>query len=485
MKEHGKKLLSAGKEKLQQRKFSLVTAAVGVVFVLFVVVGSYIMFRGAVQVLGALGGGITDGIVQVFGEQVKTDAQGRTNILVIGVGGGDHEGPNLTDSMMVASINHKQKSAALLSIPRDLYVTVPKIGGTKINGVFDAALKRELAGYNTNEPISAADEESAMGELKSVVEDVTGVDIQYYVKIDFHGFVEMVDLVGGVEVNVPENFIDREYPDDSYGYTTFYLKKGLQTLDGDTALKYARSRHSSSDYDRSARQQVILKALLEKITSKGVLTDPSKLRRMYLSISSSISTDMSWREIVTMAGFAKDLSPDSIASAGLHDDPTRIGGLLYTPNREYFGGASVSLPNGATAANTNYYTDIQFFANMYFTHPEFFSNPPKVLILNGTRINGSRVGGVATEARALFKKFTDATVDVANAPDEMDTKETLAYYTSDVAKNDLEVTSIFLPATEHKLSRISSGIEEEIATDLQEYDIVIVLGNDYKEYLSR
>jgi len=107
-----------------------------------------------------------------------------------------------------------------------------------------------------------------MKVLEEKIEEITGEKIDYYVNLDFEGFIKIVDLVDGVDVSVEENLVDYDYPNGRGGYTTFVLRKGNWTLDGETALKYARSRHSTSDFDRSLRQQQIISALKKKITEK-------------------------------------------------------------------------------------------------------------------------------------------------------------------------------------------------------------------------
>ncbi len=469
-------------------RISLGVAGVGIIFVFLVIFSAYAALKSFNIDLPK---SIAVGIGNVVGTQLKTDSHGHTNILVVGVGGGNHDGPDLTDTIQLVSINQKDKSVAMLSIPRDLYVVVPKHGGTKINGVYDIGLKMQRTqGYKPGEAKSQDDVNAAMGILSNTVEDITGMEIQYYVQLNFQGFREIIDLVGGVEVEVPERFVDRNYPNETEtGVTTFFLKEGLQTLDGDTALKYARSRYSTSDYDRSHRQQVLMKALLAKVTSKEILTNPSQLRRMFLTVSSNLTTDMEWREIATMASFGSTLSSDAIASQTIHDDPSKIGGLLYNPNRDYFGGAAVSLPVGATATNPSYYQNTRFFANMYFNNPAFFANPPKVVVLNGTMQSGRRVGGLATSARTLFARYGIQVQEVGNAPTGTSSEQTLFFYHNPETEKNLSNLNLFIPGKAVKYSQTDAptGMYAEIISELQSKtdgaDIYVIIGNDYREYL--
>ena len=136
--------------------------------------------------------------------------------------------------------------------------------------------------------------------------------------------------------------MDTQYPDNNWGYETFKVKKGKQVFDGKTALKYARSRHSTSDFDRSIRQQLIIRAIKDRLLSLGTLGNPVKLKALYDAVSSNVRTDMPVSEIVALALFAKGLPSDRILSFNLNDTCFQSvsecdrGGILYTPARDAF-----------------------------------------------------------------------------------------------------------------------------------------------------
>lgn len=480
---------------MEVTRTSLIVAGIGAAFVLLLLITAYSFLRGMSFNFPAM---IVENVSNVFGQQLRVDSNGDTNILVVGVGGEKHDGPYLTDSIMLVNINNDDPAVGMLSIPRDLYVSVPGLGGTKINGVYTLAMKNAMmrlgqANANTTEALPEVHTE-AMDTLRDVVERVSGTEIQYTLRINFQGVIDIVDLVGGIEVDVPANFIDREYPDNNFGYTTFFLREGRQTLDGETALKYARSRHSTSDFDRAKRQQMIIKALLDKLISKDILANPSQLRRIYLSISNNVTTDISWREILRLAGYANKLPRENIASAVLSDDPTQPGGVLYNGDRASFGGAAVLLPNGATGANPNYYKDIQSFTYMFFHNPQFFANPPKVLVLNGTLQSGRRVSGIASLASGLFGRY-GITVESGNAPAGVSLPETTFFYFSPEAmKKNSDNFQLFVPGQNRLWS--PTGIAVDPMTDpegklasfleemsLEDYTAVLVVGNDYAQYL--
>lgn len=204
---------------------------------------------------------ITNGIAYIasksVGETMKKDEYHRINILLVGYGGGTHDGAQLADSVMVASYDPKAHRVSMLSLPRDLIVLNKEGKSSKLNAILSRS-------YNTN----GRDIAGAAQDLITTVEKVTGLEIPYYAMIDFNGFVELVDGLGGIDIYVPQHFLDREYPVDWNGtYEIFELFEGRNHLSGPNTLKYARSRHSTSDFSRSKRQQKIIEAIAKKILS--------------------------------------------------------------------------------------------------------------------------------------------------------------------------------------------------------------------------
>lgn len=239
------------------------------------------------------------------------EVNGHTNVLLLGIGGGSHDGPNLTDTIILASIDWKQNTVTLVSIPRDLWV--PSI---------PASFKKINEAYALSGGLSLAEK---------TVSDVTGQQIQYGVRLDFHGFVAAINEIGGVDVNVQHTLDDYHYPisgmeDDTCGHTPdelqafnaslsavpnvddanfaffpcrykhLHVDTGMQHMDGELALEFARSRHAAgsegSDFARSARQQLIIEAVRNKLISSAFL-NPAKLLGLYNIMQSSIDTDIS------------------------------------------------------------------------------------------------------------------------------------------------------------------------------------------------
>lgn len=245
----------------------------------------------------------------VFSSDTGNDAvPEKVNILLTGVGGGAHEGPELTDTVMLAGINRKTMTVSMFSIPRDLYVEYPTGGRGKFNEVYVRAISDPKIGSG-----------AAMRTLADKVREITGERVDRYLNVDFAGFSDFIDVLGGIEIDVPEDLTDTAYPDGNWGYTTFKVKKGRQTFDGATALKYARSRHSTSDFDRSLRQQMIVRAIKEKLLSLGTLSNPMKIKALFGSLSAHIKTDLTFEELAALALFAKELPSENILSFNLND----------------------------------------------------------------------------------------------------------------------------------------------------------------------
>ena len=313
--------------------------------------------------------------------QVNTEPE-KLNILLTGIGGAGHEGSDLTDTIMLASINRRTKSVTMISLPRDLYVEFkigPQTGRGKLNELYNRALFKKMSPAES------------MKILADKVTEITGEPIDRFLQVDFAGFTEFVDTLGGIDVDVPESIVDREYPDNNWGYQTFRISKGFQTLPGSVALKYVRSRHSTSDFDRSARQQLVIGAIKDKLISLDALTSPTKITGLYNSIVKHIHTDMPASELVDLALYSRSIDRANILAYNINDGCYQgaafcgAGGFLYTPERELFGGAAVLLPDTATARNISEYSNIRRFVGLMCNTPEIGLDKREIVIVNSTR----------------------------------------------------------------------------------------------------
>lgn len=313
-------------------------------------------------------------------EKIKAkEDKNKINILVVGRGWGSHEAPDLTDTIILMSLNKEEETVAMLSIPRDLYVKYSGNKKWKINRLYEDSISRQWSVV------------LAMDSLSEKVEEISWEEIDYFVNLDFKGFIDLIDTVWGVEIEVPETFIDYEYPDNNLWYTTFILRKWEWTLDGETALKYARSRHSTSDFDRSLRQQQIINALKEKMVSLDYLTSPTKIAALYETFQKDIQTDIPLTKIVQIALIIKDVKRSDIVSANINDScfferaKCEQGWFLYYPRKDLFWGMSVLLPDGATNIQLSKYDVLQSYTDIIFNKTAILIDKTNINILNATK----------------------------------------------------------------------------------------------------
>lgn len=253
----------------------------------------------------------------------------RINILLLGIDRRPGEAfISRTDSMMVISVNPKNDTASVLSIPRDLYVQIPGYGQDRINTalvygsregdhVDGAVLAMQTVSYNLNIPI------------------------QHFVLVDFGAFVRVIDILEGVDLEVPYDINDSMYPDMEYGYDPLYIPAGMNHFDGDLALKYARTRHADSDFNRAYRQQQILFAARDKALRMGLGELLMRAPSLYREVESGIRTDLSLENILRLAKTVGDIPSGNIQSAVI--DQNYVTGFR-TP-----AGAAVQLLNTETA----------------------------------------------------------------------------------------------------------------------------------------
>ncbi|MCX6811310.1 MAG: LCP family protein [Candidatus Berkelbacteria bacterium] len=379
-------------------------------------------------------------------KKLQGEGDGRINILLLGIGGAGHDGADLTDTMMVVSVDPVNKTVSMLSIPRDLWVDIPGGGESKINAVnsFGNQNKKRFADGPT--------------ASKQVVSQILDLPIHYYALMDFEGFRKMVDEVGGVDVNVEKSIVDPYYPDDRPGHNgqiTYKVSAGQQHMDGTAALRYARSRETTSDFDRAHRQQVILKALKEKALSAGIMANPAKLSVLMNLVGDHFRTDMQLWEMERFLSILRDVNTQEIAHRVLDDTPE---GLLKSSN---VNGAYVLLPRSGN------YKEIQALAHSIFMEPYILKEKARIEIRYP-----SKKTAIAKQAEDRLKEFGYNVVSVVPSQpgDDSDTaiidfSKGSKPYTIELLKNR------FKDAKMHSDNNASR-------TDV---DIVIVLGDNFKE----
>ena len=385
--------------------------------------------------------------------KLKGEGDGRVNVLVLGIGGQGHEAPNLSDTMMVISFDPKTKDAAMLSIPRDLYVKIPS--GTKT---------REQYGK-----INAANVYGGPELAAKTVANVIGVPIHYYVLIDFSGFRQAIDAVGGVDINVPTAIYDPDYPCDNErgGYCALRIKAGLQHMDGTVALRYARSRKSTSDFDRAARQQLVIAALRQKALQLSTLTNPVKLSQLIDAVGSHIKTDIQANELNKMAAIVKDIDPAKMVQKVIDTDSKDallVGGVNIIAGAGY-----IEVPK---IGNFNY-TDIQDFVKNVFADHYLIDENAKLEIQNGSGIPGM-AGSVVKSLQAAHYNVGDP----VNAPDHY-TATVIYDYTGGKKPYTLNYLEQRFKVKAQRMSAPTPTVDANGVT-VPAPQIRIILGSNYK-----
>lgn len=299
-------------------------------------------------------------------ELKKTDH--RMGILILGVGGERHEGPLLTDTIIYASISPETKKVVLVSLPRDFWVPDLK---AKINTAYAYGEAERKGG--------------GIILTRAVVEKILALPVDYVVRVDFKGFVKAIDMLGGIEVDVERAFDDYAYPiagkeTDTCGYEGeefeeratasaqleafpcrymhVRFEEGKQSMDGETALQFVRSRHAigveGTDFARSKRQEKVIAAVKDKVFSLGTFLNPFKLTSLYDIFRDSIDTDIKQSEyddFLRLSQKIKDSQIKSIVFFFAAKDSEESALLINPPTSEEYEGQWVLIPK---AGNSNF-----------------------------------------------------------------------------------------------------------------------------------
>ena len=328
-------------------------------------------------------------VVQFITDSGLKSENNRTNILILGTGGQGHEGPDLTDTIIFASIDKNGQDTVLVSIPRDLWA--PSLEA-KINHAY--AFGQE-------------DGKKGLDSATETVEHLFGLPIHYALRVDFDGFIQAVDLVEGLDVTVDQSFSDHKYPvpgkendlcglviemeeingvkvevvKDATGsaiplyeltdqnnpflcrYETLNFKQGPLHMDGKTALKFVRSRHGTngegSDFSRSARQQKVILAFRDKVFSSETFFNPTTILDLIKTFDASIDTNVQNDEIPLFVKLSQKIDPAKIRTVVL--DSTREDSKLKEGDPENYGGQFVLEPKEGGWTELNEYVQSEVY----------------------------------------------------------------------------------------------------------------------------
>lgn len=454
------KLKRGSKNKGQRPKWLRITLRVFVgLLIVGVLVGGYLFGKGYLKVRNVFkGGGNAPALSSsVDPAKLKGEGDGRVNVLLMGIGGKGHDGPDLTDTIMLASIDPVNNKAALLSVPRDLWVKMPNnfiSSSQKINAAYESGkykfLGKQDASNSNREAITAG-----FDGIDKTVEDVLGVPVHYNVLINFNAFQQAIDTVGGVTINVPEALVDPTMAWEN-NRNPVLAKAGVQTMKGKQALMYVRSRETSSDFARAERQRAVMVALKDKVFSLGTLSNPVKISNLISAFGDNIQTDISVNDATRMVDIFKKISNDQIMSVSLTD--TKVN-LVTTSN---INGLSVVVPR----AGLYQYEAIQSYTRNILKDGYLQNENANVAVYNGSGITG-----LATTKANELRSYGYTLTNVGNAPTATYDKTVIVDLTNGAKK----YTKHYLEQR-FKTTAVATVPDSKIVTTGA--DFVIILGKD-------
>lgn len=374
----------------------------------------------------------------------------RVSILLLGIDQRCEEnGPTHTDSMMILSIDPVGLSASVLSLPRDLWVQIPGFGPDRIN----------QANY-----MGEAYEYPGGGAALAVetVEDLLGIPIDYYTAVNFDAFIDFVNAIDGITLDVPEAINDPQYPDRCYGYDPFTIEAGEQTLDGATALKYARTRATfNGDVDRAERQQAVVLAVRDKVVSLNMLPQLiSRAPQMWQNLQANVRTNLTLEEAIQLALLAQDIPSESIQTSVLdfnyvYNEMTPDGRQVLVPVRE----------------------EVRILRDQLFKPPAIptpvVENLSLLMQNEAAQVavyNGTAVFGLAADTEAYLEANEVDVVEIGNA-------DAATYQTTRIFDYGNH------PNTTRYLSQLMDVPPLNVRADSEpagSFDILIIIGNDWR-----
>lgn len=411
------------------------------------------------------------------------------SIAVAGYGGGNHDGAYLTDTIIVVHVDPKTQKVFLISIPRDIWIKIPTDGQNgkywKLNAAYTLGLD------NIQFPNKLAEFNSTDGGgrlLEYSLGQVTGENIPYFVGLDFSGFTHSIDTLGGVDINVNPAFTDPEYPLDGKEadlcghtpeeipildvqvattaaelvypcrYEKLHFDAGLQHMDGTTALKYVRSRHSledGSDFGRAQRQRKLLLAVKQKIFSVGFA---SRVIPFMSSLGDDVRTDMTAEDVQTIIQHATELNGYSIETLALTDQNYLID--------------TVSSDNQSILASID---GMDTWDSVHTWLTNTFTGAPVPVIPIVRVLNGTKAPGLAQYATNGLDALHVQTRPPGSVADHATPKTTITVYDPTISPKTL--------AALKQLFNVASIGMGNTATP-SGYNIEIVLGADYQPSIS-
>lgn len=404
---------------------------------------------------GGLAPAVCDGNVPV--NQLKAEGDSRVNILLLGIGGDGHEAPDLTDTLMVASLDPVTDKMDLLSIPRDLWVKVPGAGSRKINEAYFYG-KRNSSSSDPNQQ-----RRDGVQLVDQTLESVLGIPIHYHALVNFKAFEDVVNALGGVDLNVTKEGAVYEvlWVEGTNQHYTLNVQPGLQHFDGTRALYYSRSRHTSSrgDFDRSERQRALIVAIKDKALSAGTFANPIKVSQLLDSLGNNVYTDFDSSSIKCLYTQISQVQSANIKSMDLVTPPHNLLGAGSIP------GVSTLVPKEGSFT----YGAIQQYVRSALRDGFLARENAPVAVYNATSVTG-----LATTQGDKLKTFGYNVTTVTSLPAATNPAKTIVV---DLSKGKDKYTRNYLERRYATTAATSlpagTGVTPSVGTQF-----VIILGKD-------
>jgi LCP family protein required for cell wall assembly len=385
----------------------------------------------------------------------RWDDPRRVNILLLGIDQrGNEEGPFRTDTIMVASVDPVRKTVGVLTVPRDLWVPIPGFQPNRIN---NANFIGDGNAYPGGGPALAAE----------TVKQALGIDIDYYVRINFDVFTTVVQTVApqGVEVCPQEVIDDQYYPDAGYGFIHVHFDAGCQMLDAERLLQYARTRHGNSDIDRSLRQQEVMLALREEVLSAGGITNIlTQIPTLYNELAGAYETNLDLTQIISLATLAQEIPRENIV----------MGQISYLHVTE---GVS---PSGEQFLSPNYTAIRSLIDQVFNPQPDLSISElrQRAQAENATIVvyNNTDISGLASQTRDwLNSQGVSIPSQPGNMPEPSGAPTTIRDYTGSIWTARYLAALLGLPH-----DRIQPGAGDGLTSA----DVMVVVGADAPDLLA-
>ena len=354
-----------------EKKQKLLKIALIAILSIFLCIGAFYFYKGYILTKNM---GLKISAENLFPDnkkpELKKDSTGKyTNALIVGIDTRENSKLLNTDTIVLLSYNYDTNEMLMLSIPRDFHVEINDTNWySRINSVYSNAEQLR--------------ENTGLKELSKTVEEITNQEIQYYAMVDYNAFLEIIDTVGGITVNVENSFTDYMYP-SGIGYQTVSFQAGPQEMDGETALKYSRSRHSmdngeGSDYARARRQQKVIAAIQEKIISSETFTNPKTLMNIISSLANNIKvSEFTIDDIEAGLKLALKFKNENGQINSFVLDPT-IGNNSLVETKVLESGAYAIGP----VLGFGIYDDIHSYMDLLIKDPLLYKENARILVYN-------------------------------------------------------------------------------------------------------